>query len=61
MTKDPAAKVADFYKTKSGLKLESDIDLGQQHVLVFKNGKGTVTVSLGQAGTDTMVTLAVVD
>ncbi len=61
VTKDPAAKVADFYKTKSGLKLESDIDLGQQHVLVFKNGKGTVTVSLGQAGTDTMVTLAVVD
>ncbi len=61
VTKDAPAKVADFYKTKSGLKLESDLDLGQQHILVFKNGKGTVTVSLGQAGTDTMVTLAVVD
>lgn len=60
-TKDAPAKVTEFYKTKSGLKLESDIDLGQQHVCVFKNGKGNVTVSVGQAGADTMITLAVVD
>ncbi|CAN5901984.1 hypothetical protein BH11MYX4_BH11MYX4_57460 [soil metagenome] len=60
-TKDTSAKFADCYKTKSGLKLENDMDLGQQHMLMFKNGKGSVVVTLGQAGPDTMVTIAVVD
>lgn len=61
VTKDPPAKVSDFYKTKIGLKVESDMDLGQQHLLVFKNGKGTITVSVSASEGDTVATLAVVD
>ncbi len=61
VTKDPAAKIVEFYKTKSGLKLDSEIDLGPQHIINFKNGKGTVAVVIAQAPPDTSITLAVVD
>ena len=61
VTKDPASKVVEFYKTKSGLTLDSEIDLGAQHIINFKNGKGTVSVVIGQAPPDTSITLAVVD
>lgn len=61
VTKDPPAKVAEFYKTTSGLKLDAEIDLGAQHIINFKNGKGTVAVVIGQVPPDTSITLAVVD
>ena len=46
VTKDPAAKIVEF---------------GPQHIINFKNGKGTVAVVIAQAPPDTSITLAVVD
>ena len=60
VTKDPPAKVADFYK-KSGLTLENDVDLGPMRTISFKNGKGSVNVILQKVGADTQGTLAVVE
>ena len=59
-TKDPPAKVSDFYK-KCGLALQTDLDMGGQHMLVFKNGKGTVNVMVSESGGETMASIAVVD
>lgn len=59
-TKDPPAKVTEFYK-KSGLALETEMDLGPQHMLVFKNGKGTVNIMVSQAGSETMASLTIAD
>jgi len=52
--------VSEFYK-KSGLALETEMDLGAQHMLVFKNGTGTVNIMVSQAGGDTMVSLTIAD
>jgi hypothetical protein len=60
-TKDAPARIVDFYKALPGLKVQSDIDLGAQRVVVLENGASTVTVSLGAMGPETMVTLSVVD
>lgn len=61
-TKDPAAAVGAFYKSKApALKLETDMDLGQQRIMAFKEGKRTVSISVGAAGAETMVTIAVVE
>ena len=60
-TLDPVAKVVDFYKTKAGMTVESDMDLGAQHIIVLKNPTVSVTLSLGQAGAETTVSLAVTD
>jgi hypothetical protein len=61
-TRDPLPKVIDFYKTKAGMTVENDIDLGPQHIIVLKNPTVSVTLSLGQAGGDeTTVSLAVTD
>ncbi len=57
-TKDGTAKVRDFYKGK--MKLESEMDLGAQRMMVFKSGAGNVTVTIGEAGADTMVSITVV-
>ncbi len=59
LTKDPPAKVVDFYK-KCGLKLESDMNLGALQNLSFKNGNGTVNVIVQQSGADTQVTVTIV-
>ncbi len=59
VTKDPPAKVAEFYK-KSGLKLESDMNLGAIQTMSFKNGSGTVNVILQQAGADTQISISIV-
>ena len=60
-TLDPVAKVIDFYKTKAGMTVESDINLGSQHIIVLKTPTVSVTLSLGQAGAETTVSLAVTD
>ena len=60
-TRDPIAKVIDFYKTKAGMTVENDIDLGPQHIIVLKNATLSVTLSLGQAGSESTVSLAVTD
>lgn len=60
VTKDPPAKVAEFYK-KSGLKLEAEMNLGTQLMLNFKNGKGQITMMISQAGGETMASISIVD
>lgn len=60
VTKDPPAKVAEFYK-KSGLTLENEVNLGALQTMNFKNGKGTVSIVMQQAGSDTQVTIAIVE
>lgn len=58
--KDPPAKVVEFYK-KSSLELESEMDLGGQHMMNFKNGSGNAIVMVGEAGSETMVSLTLTD
>jgi len=60
-TRDPVAKVVDFYKTKAGMTVDADMDLGPQHIIVLKNPTVSVTLSLGQAGDETTVSMAVTD
>ena len=60
-TKDPAAKVHDFYAKTTTMKLENDIDLGGQRMMAFKNGKGTTSVTIGAAGAETMINIAIAD
>lgn len=57
-TKDPKTKVVDFYK-KSGLGLESEMDLGPQHILNFKHGTGSVAVILGGVEGQTSITVTI--
>jgi len=59
-TKDSPAQVADFYK-KSGLRLESDVDLGAMRTMSFKNGNGTISIIMQSQGGETAITIAVVD
>ncbi len=60
-TRDPVAKVVDFYKTRAAMTVDADMDLGPQHIIVLKNPTVSVTLSLGQAGDETTVSLAVTD
>ncbi len=60
-TKDTPAKVTDFYKTKSGLTVDSEMDLGAQRILMLKNGKSDVNVTIGAAGAETMVKLMIIN
>ena len=60
-TRDPVAKVVDFYKTKAGMTVENDMDLGPQHIIVLRTPTVSATLSLSQAGDETTVSLAVTD
>jgi hypothetical protein len=60
-TKDPPAKVADFYKEKlASLTKVTELDLGgTTRQLVFRDGKKTVQLSITGAGPSTTVSLSI--
>ena len=60
-TPDSAAKVTAFYKSRPNLPVESEMNLGTQQIIALKHGSKTVAITIGQAGTDTMVGITVSD
>jgi hypothetical protein len=59
-TSDSPSAVHDFYKSKlSSMKLQSDLDVGTAKVLVFRDGKTTISVNIASTGSKTNVTVSV--
>jgi hypothetical protein len=58
-TKDPAAKVADFYKSKlSSFQKMSDVDMGGTRQLGFRDGKRNIAVLVAPGGSDGKSTIS---